>query len=190
MRAPDFEINGENGIVSRSFNNLAINSFMEACKWVESLDYRRNNDKNSKLVLFDELCGTCSTKHALLKRLADENGNNSLSLILGIFTMNSKNTPAIKDVLSNYDLKYIPEAHNYLRNHNYIWDFTGISVDETEFELDLLEEVEISPEQITDYKIQYHKDYLLRWIETNKIPYTLDELWEIREECIAALAQN
>lgn len=48
MRAPDFEINGENGIVSRSFNNLAINSFMEVCKWVESLDYRRNNDKNSK----------------------------------------------------------------------------------------------------------------------------------------------
>ncbi|WP_424544657.1 hypothetical protein [Sphingobacterium siyangense] len=104
--------------------------------------------------------------------------------------MNSKNTPAIKDVLSNYDLRYIPEAHNYLRNHNYIWDFAGISVDETEFELDLLEEVEISPEQITDYKIQYHKDYLLRWIETNKIPYTLDVLWEIREECIAALAQN
>lgn len=190
MRAPDFEINGKNGIVSRSFNNLAINSFAEACKWVESLEYRRNNDKNSKLVLFDELCGTCSTKHALLKRLAEENGNKSLSLLLGIFTMNSNNTPKIKDILAKYNLKDIPEAHNYLRNHNYILDFTGISVDETEFELDLLEEVEISPDQITDYKVQYHEEFLSRWIETNKIPYPLNELWKIREECIAALAQN
>ncbi len=142
------------------------------------------------MFLFEELCGTCSTKHAVLKRLADENGNNYLKLVIGIFKMNSDNTSVIKNVLNKFNLKYIPEAHNYLRNNNYIWDFTGISVDETEFELDLLEEVEISPEQITDYKIQYHKDYLLRWIETNKIPYTLDELWEIREECIAALAQN
>ncbi|WP_104384438.1 hypothetical protein [Sphingobacterium sp. HMA12] len=190
MRAPNFEIDGKNGIVSGSFNNLAINSFAQACYWVENLDYKRNHNKNNALVLFDELCGTCSTKHALLKRLADENGNSSLRLMLGIFTMNSKNTPAIKDVLTKYDLKYIPEAHNYLRNENQMLDFTGIGVNVVEFELNLLKEVEISPDQITNYKVQYHKDYLARWIDINKIPYTLDELWEIREECIAALAQN
>lgn len=27
-----------------------------------------------ELTVFDEQCGTCSSKHALLKRLADENG--------------------------------------------------------------------------------------------------------------------
>lgn len=190
MRAPDFEINVKNGIVSKSFNDLKVKSFVEACKWVERLDYKRNLDKNNKLVLFDELCGTCSTKHAVLKRLADENGNNYLKLVLGIFKMNSDNTPVIKNVLNKFNLKYIPEAHNYLRNNNHMLDFTGIGVNVDEFELDLLEEIEISPEQITDYKIQYHKDYLSRWIEINKIPYTLDELWKIREECIAALAQN
>lgn len=109
MKVIDFEIIGKNGIVSRSFNNLAINSFAEACKWVDNLDYRRNNDKNNKFVLFEELCGTCSKKHALLKRLADESGSNYLKLILGIFKMNSDNTPKIKDVLAKYDLKYIPE---------------------------------------------------------------------------------
>ena len=190
MKAPDFEILGMNGMISRSFINLAISNFAEACKWVEKLDYRRNNNKNNELVVFDELCGTCSTKHALLKRLADENGESSLRLVLGIFTMNSKNTPAIKGLLSNYDLKYIPEAHNYLRNHNQILDFTGIGVNVNEFELDLLEEIEITPEQINDFKVQYHKDYLSRWIEINKIPYTLDELWEIREQCIEAIAQK
>ncbi len=50
MRAPDFEINGKNGIVSKSFNDLKVKSFVEACKWVDNLDYRRNKDKNNKLV--------------------------------------------------------------------------------------------------------------------------------------------
>lgn len=186
----DFKIGSGKGAISESFTVIGINTFQQACKWVDSLGYKRNHDKNNKLVLFEEKCGTCSTKHALLKRLADENGNQTLKLMLGIFTMNRKNTPAIKDVLTKYDLKYIPEAHNYLRNHNHILDFTGIGVNETKFELDLLEEVEISPDQITDFKVQYHKDYLSRWIETNKIPYTLDKFWEIREECIAALAQK
>lgn len=190
MRSPDFEIDGKNGIVSKSFNNLNIKSFTEACKWVERLDYKRNLDKNNKLVLFDELCGTCSTKHALLKRLAEENGSTNLKLVLGIFAMSGKNTPSVKNVLDRYKLKYIPEAHNYLQYHNHMFDFTGIGVDETKFKVDLLEELEISSDQITDYKVQYHKEFLSRWIETNKIPYTLDKLWEIREECIAALAKN
>jgi len=186
----DFKIESGKGAISESFTAIGINTFQQASKWVSDLDYRRNQNKDNKLVLFKEQCGTCSTKHALLKRLADENGKNSLRLMLGIFTMNSKNTPAIKDVLTKYDLKYIPEAHNYLRNHNHILDFTGIGVNETKFELDLLEEVETSPDQITNFKVQYHKDYFSRWIEINKIPYTLDELWKIREECIAALAQH
>lgn len=190
MRAPDFEIVGKNGIVSKSFNNLKVKSFVEACKWVDKLDYRRNNDKNNKLVLFEELCGTCSTKHAVLKRLADENGNNYLKLVLGIFKMNSDNTPVITNLLNKFNLKYIPEAHNYLRNNNHMLDFTGIGVNVDEFELDLLEEIEISPDKITDFQVQYHKDYLSRWIEINKIPYILDELWEIREECIATLAKS
>lgn len=184
----DFKIESGKGAISESFTDIGMDTFQRACKWVNDLDYRRNNDKNNKLVLFEEKCGTCSTKHALLKRLADENGNQTLKLMLGIFTMNRKNTPAIKDVLTKYDLKYIPEAHNYLWNHNHILDFTGIGVNEAKFELDLLEEVEISPDQITDFKVQYHKVYLSRWIEINKIPYTLDKLWQIREECIAALA--
>lgn len=186
----DFKIESIKGAISESFTAIGINTFQQANKWVSDLDYKRNHDKNNVLTLFEEQCGTCSTKHALLKRLADENGNESIKLILGIFTMNSKNTPKIKDVLAKYDLKYIPEAHNYLRNHNHILDYTGIGVNETKFELDLLEEVEIGPDQITDYKVQYHKEFLSRWIETNKIPYTLDKLWKIREECIAALART
>ncbi|WP_367208860.1 GNAT family N-acetyltransferase [Sphingobacterium sp. R2] len=183
----DFAIENKSGAISESFSSIGINTFKQASEWVSHLDYKRNRDKNNKLVLFEELCGTCSTKHALLKRLADENGNQNLKLILGIFNMNGRNTPAIKGVLDKYNLKYVPEAHNYLRTNNYMLDFTGISVNETKFELDLLDEIEIDPDQITDYKVQYHKDFLSGWIKDNKIPYTLDELWKIREECIRAI---
>lgn len=116
--------------------------------------------------------------------MADENGSHELKLMLGLFKMDGSNTPAIKDLLQEHDLQYIPEAHNYLPVSNYIIDFTGIGINETKFELDLLKEIEIQADQITDFKVQYHREHLAQWIEDYKIPYSLDELWAIREECI------
>ncbi|MBL1409237.1 GNAT family N-acetyltransferase [Sphingobacterium faecale] len=183
----DFEISELSGSISKVAIDKGFTSFRKVSEWVCNLDYRRNIDKDNALCLFNEQCGTCSTKHALLKRIADENSNEELQLMLGIFAMNAKNTPAIKDILKKYKLNYIPEAHNYLRAYNYLLDFTGIGINETKFELEILEEIEIQPEQITDYKVSYHRDYLDRWIRENGIPYSLDELWKIREECIKAL---
>ncbi len=183
----DFEISESSGPISKVAIDKGFTSFRKAAEWVSKLDYRRNIDKDNVLCLFNEQCGTCSTKHALLKRLADENGNEELQLMLGIFAMNAKNTPAIKDILKKYKLKYIPEAHNYLRAYNYILDYTGIGINETKFELDIIQECEIQPDQITDFKVKYHKDFIDNWLEENKIPYSLDELWNIREECIKAI---
>lgn len=186
----DFEILSSNGLISKTFLSSGINTFQKACNWVSSLEYRRNHDKENELALFKDLCGTCSTKHALLKRLADENGKHVLKLILGLFKMDDNNTPAIKDLLKEHNLPYIPEAHNYLRVSNYIMDFTGIGINETKFELDILKEIEIQADQITDFKVQFHREYLVQWIKDYKIPYSLDELWAIREECIRLIALN
>ncbi|CDT22702.1 conserved hypothetical protein [Sphingobacterium sp. PM2-P1-29] len=183
----NFEILSSNDLISKTFLNAGINTFQKAGSWVSNLTYRRNHDKENELALFTDLCGTCSTKHALLKRLADENGSHELKLILGLFKMDGNNTPAIKDIMKEHNLPYIPEAHNYLRVSNYIMDFTGIGINETKFELDLLQEIEIQADQITDFKVQYHRGYLAQWIEDNKIPYSLDELWSIREECIGLI---
>lgn len=186
----DFEILSSNDLISKTFLSEGINTFQEAGNWVSSLTYRRNHDKENELALFKDMCGTCSTKHALLKRLADENGKHELKLIMGLFKMDGNNTTAIKDLLKEHDLPYIPEAHNYLRISNYIMDFTGIGINETKFELDLLKEIEIQADQITDFKVQFHREYLAQWIEDNKIPYSLNELWAIREECIKMIGLN
>lgn len=172
-------------MISKIFLSSSINNtFQKAVNWVSSLTYSRNNDKENDLALFKDLYATCCTKHALLKRLADENEKHELKLMLGLFKMDDNNTPAIKDLLQEHNLPYIPEAHNYLRVSNYLMDFTGIGINETKFELDILKEIEIQADQITDFKVQYHREYLAQLIEDNKIPYSLDELWAIKEECI------
>lgn len=183
------EIYNKEGVVSSQFLTLGIHSIEEAYNWVAKLPYRRNSDKNDALIVLKEACGTCSSKHALLKRLADENGLHAIRLMLGIFKMNGQNNPAIKKTLAQYNLDYIPEAHNYLKVDQHIMDFTGLPIYEEDFSQSLLTEIEINPEQITTYKTDFHKRFLKQWIIDNKIPYSLDELWQIREKCIYNLSK-
>ena len=60
-----------------------------------------------------------------MKQLAVENGVETISLCIGIYKMNALNTKGIGDVLKTYKLKYIPEAHTYLKYKDTIFDFTS-----------------------------------------------------------------
>jgi hypothetical protein len=105
--------------------------------------------------------------------------------------MNQKNTPEISATLHKNNLEYIPEAHCYLKFEDQILDLTKINSKPTDFLNDLIEEIEISPEQINDYKVKYHKNYLVAWLEKNEhINYSLNDIWKIREQCIKDLADN
>jgi hypothetical protein len=177
------------GIISDCFLKHGITSFARATAFVRHLPYGRNKNKNDLTSLFTDNCGTCSTKHALLKLLADENKVPGLKLILGLFRMNRMNTPKISATLKLYHLEYIPEAHNYLKWENQILDFTNRNSKAEDFEGELIEEIEIQPYQITDFKITYHKQYLDGWLkEQTSINLSTDELWMIREQCIADLS--
>lgn len=185
---PDFEIN-PNGAISREFLKLNIDRFVQTCKFIQDLVYHRNTNKNDLLTIFTDKCGTCSTKHAILKSLEGENNFPDLKLMIGIFKMNSSNTPKINTVLAKYDLAYIPEAHCYLKYKNTVYDFTKQNSKPSDFLNDLLDEIEISPKQISDFKINYHKEFLIKWLGQNQdINLTINEIWNIREECIYALS--
>ncbi|MBQ0151360.1 MAG: hypothetical protein KBS61_00500, partial [Chryseobacterium sp.] len=41
--------------------------------------------------------------------------------------------------------------------------------------------------QITDEKVKLHKEFLQSWLSKNQHPYTLEEIWKIREQCILDL---
>lgn len=187
---PDFDIKSTQRI-SKEFVERNILTFNQAVLFVRQLTYGRNKDKNNLASVFSDNCGTCSTKHALLKRLADENNFEKVKLIVGLFKMNEKNTPEISATLLQNKLEYIPEAHCYLQFEDQILDLTKINSKPTDFLDDLIEEIEISPEQITDYKVHYHKNYLITWLDNNKqINLSLNDIWKIREQCIQDLANN
>ena len=185
----DFQITSSKSI-SEFLKNLGIINFSEACLWVQNLPYKRNHDKQNPLCIVEDSGGTCSTKHAFLKILAEENNENQIQLILGIFSMNAENTPKIKKVLEKYHLKEMPEAHNYLKLNEEILDLTRKNSSAKDFENDLFEETEIAANQITDFKVQHHQKFLQKYlVEHPGIHYSLKDFWEIREECIFALQQ-
>jgi thiol-disulfide isomerase/thioredoxin len=179
------------GQISKEFIDRNILTFNQATLFVKELAYGRNADKNNLASVFTDNCGTCSTKHALLKKLADENNFETLKLIVGIFRMNKNNTPEISATLLQNNLDFIPEAHCYLKFEDQILDLTKINSNPKDFVDDLIEEIEILPEQITDYKVNYHKNYLVTWLDNNKqINFSLNDIWKIREQCIEDLANN
>lgn len=187
---PDFEIKSQ-GEISKEFVDRDILTFSQAALFVKQLAYGRNADKTSLATVFTDNCGTCSTKHALLKQLADENNFESLKLMVGLFRMNKHNTPRVAATLSLHNLDYIPEAHCYLKYEDQILDFTKANSNPSDFVDDLIEEIEISPDQITDYKVNYHKKYLVTWLGINtQIGLSLNDIWEIREQCIQDLAST
>ena len=179
-----------NEIISRRFLELGFSDFNSAAEYVQLLPYKRNVEKGNELCVFEDFGGTCSTKHAVLKSLTIENNFIELKLMLGIFMMTETNTSKISSVLKKYHLKEMPEAHNYLKYRNEVLDLTRKNSSPENFVHDLVEEIEIQPYQITDFKIEFHRNFLKNYLKANPyIPYVLDDFWKIREECIFDLQQ-
>lgn len=177
------------GEITAAFLNLAKPDLPSAARYVCELPYGRNSDPGDPFIVLREMRGTCSTKHALLRRLAIEQ-HLDLSLFLGIYEMSERNTPGVGRVLQRYGLPCIPEAHSYLRSGDRLIDLTRRSEDPREPIAIFLHEEEIAPTQITHYKIGVHKSFLTKWIADNGNPrgLSLEEAWRIREECIASLS--
>ena len=177
--------------LSLRFTDLNITDFAAALKYIQHLPYGRNSKTGSLMRVLDEKRGTCSTKNALLHTLCMENGKQGFNLMLGIFNMDAENTPAIQPVLRKYRLTYIPEAHVYLKNNGTIIDATYPKA-QTAWIKAIVSEEEIESSDIGAYKIKAHKSYLDKWRKETKdkavLKYTTEQLWDIREECIAAMS--
>ena len=101
--------------------------------------------------------------------------------------MDNLNTPKIGNTILENGLEYIPEAHCYLKLNNQRIDITSNNSDIENLIDDIIEEIEIKPEQVNKFKVDYHKQYLHNWINENEIEMGFDKIWEIREQCIKKL---
>lgn len=162
--------------------------FLELLKKVNALPYGRNSDRSDFQLVEIENRGTCSTKHAFLKDKASEMANEEVDLVLCIFKMTAQNCPPIAEILKDYSLEYIPEAHCFLKMEGRNYDITFPNSDSLKIENDLIECQNIEPEQIGDYKLNYHKAFLIKWLVDSKMEMTFKEIWEIREACIKRLS--
>jgi len=166
-----------------------IKNWSELIDFTQKLPYGRNENREDFSLVMKENKGTCSSKHAFLKKIADLNNFDNVKLILGMYRMNNINTPKIENTISKSGLEYIPEAHCYLKLNNQRIDITNSNADIENLICDIIEEIEIEPEQVNTFKVDYHKKYLQNWINENEIKLNFDKIWQIREQCIKKLAQ-
>ena len=187
MKAFDFAIKRE-GAVSRLFRDRGIADFRSAAHFIRHLPYHRNSSRDNLSLVFTEGCGTCGSKHAVLKALAMEQGREEVRLMTGIYRMSEANTPGVGPVLKGAGIPYVPEAHNYLRIGEAILDVT-FPQSAGGFADDLLTETSILPHQVGTWKVAFHQEFLAEWIKHHS-EGTAAEIWSIREACIAALTRS
>ncbi|MGX7666549.1 hypothetical protein [Flavobacterium pedocola] len=178
-----------NGFLTNLLAAKGIESWEEFLGFIKVIPYGRNRNRNDFSLVITEKKGTCSSKHALAASVAIENKIPNVALILGMYKMNESNTP-IGTLLSDNNILYIPEAHCYLKIDGKHVDLTTNVSDFDKIRQDILNEIIIQPEQVGDFKVDYHKEYLKNWLTESNIKLTLEELWELRETCIEALSKN
>jgi hypothetical protein len=177
--------------ITSAFLALGIVDFQTAVEKIRQLPYGRISDRNNPMLVVAEQRGTCSSKHALLARLAHENGRSEVQLIEILFEMNQVNTPVIGHILDAYALASIPELHNYLQIGNTAVDATAAHFSD-KYNTYRIIEYPISPFRSADEKINSHKNHINNWRakNTSAYRYTAQQIWDIREECIAALSNT
>ncbi len=155
---------------------------------LKKIPYGRTKDRANPCLVLKELQGTCSTKHAVLKLIAEEQAYDHVRLYLCLFKMNSLNKPKLTGILNEYSISFIPEAHFILKVGDEFLDVTNINSSYASLKKDVIRLLEIQTEQIGDFKIKYHQNYLKKWLFEHNFKYSFLEFWNIREQCIKVLS--
>jgi hypothetical protein len=166
---------------------LGISNWNDVLLHVKNIPYGRNSNREDLSLVLKENKGSCSSKHAFLKEIANQNNIPNVQLIIGIYKMNESNTK-IGTILSENAIDYIPEAHCYLNINGERLDYTTGSSSFEKIKNDLLEETEIESHQVGEFKIKYHQDFVKKWLIDTKSNFSFNEIWVVREKCIAYLS--
>ncbi len=176
--------------VTRSIVESGCVTWEDLVRTVRSFQYGRNSNRFDFQLVWEERRGSCSSKHAFLKQMAERNAVPGIQLMLGIYRMNGVNTPAVGSVLNDHGLDFIPEAHCFLHTPEGYLDVTTLGSRYETFANDILLEQEIEPQFVIGEKEKFHREFLQKWIIDTKLSRPFDEVWDIREACIRALGNT
>jgi len=164
-----------------------IETWNELTEFIRNLPYGRNKNRTDFGLVLSERKGTCSSKHALLKSIADFNNITNVNLLIGIYRMTELNTPKIGNELTENSFNFIPEAHCYLKINGNRIDLTTKESEFDKLKKDIIEEKEIEPNEVSKFKVDYHKEFVKRWLKETDSKFTFNKVWSIREKCIENL---
>jgi hypothetical protein len=182
----DYKLISNDELTELAMSN-GIKTWNQLTNFIKALPYGRNKNRKDLGLVLSEKKGTCSSKHALLKSIADFNNVPNIDLIIGIYRMTESNTPKIGTELTENSIKFIPEAHCYLKINGNRIDLTTKESEFDKIKKDILQEKEIEPNQVSKFKVDYHKDFVKRWLKETNSKFTFNEIWSIREKCIENL---
>jgi hypothetical protein len=173
-------------LLTQQIRASGIHSWEDLLTYVKNIPYGRNANREDFSLVLKENKGSCSSKHAFLKEVANQNNIPNIKLIIGIYKMNETNTK-IGTLLSDNGIDFIPEAHCYLKINKDRIDCTTPKSNFSKIDKDILEEID--PFQVGQFKIDYHQNFIKKWLSTSKTVTSFEQLWAIREQCIAFLSQ-
>jgi len=107
----------------RSFLNLGCSDYHAACRWLHSLPYGHNSRNTDSGVLFEEMRGTCTTKHGVAAELALELGIPVLKYLV-FYRLDGSIRQGAEEILSSYNIEYVPTTHCVLGQAGQFIDLT------------------------------------------------------------------
>lgn len=180
------------GIISKKYLEMNIHSFKEACFYVHNMDYGYNSDKDEELILFKENKGSCTTKHGVIAKLAEEL-EIPLYKKVGIYKLTEEITEGVKEILEKYSIPFIPMVHCFLVYENYRFDLTEgnnngkkTSIEEFIHEEKVIPFISRKDEYLLFRKVLYGK--IMKMPEIQRIEKRT--LLKAREEGIKLLKEN
>lgn len=183
MFLPNFQLRTTK--LSQLFIEKDIHDFRGACEYVKHLPYGRISDRSNLSLVIREGKGTCSSKHGILAKLAEENEHFEIELIAGIFLLSPETHPILTEHFKDKPYSSLPEMHCYFRFEKQRFDFTSVDNRMPIIETKIIREQRIEPHQVGDWKIKIHQEYIKAWLLRNpKMEFTFEEIWQQREEMI------
>lgn len=111
------------GPISAAFLERGTPSVHSAAAFVQRLPYGGNSRAGDSLALFDDSQGTCTTKHGVIARLAEELGL-PITRCEGFYPLTDKIVTGVEEILGEYGLTYLPRAHCFLVYRDHYIDLT------------------------------------------------------------------
>lgn len=174
------------GPISNAFQNLNVPDFHAACAWLQALPYGKNSRSDDLMVLFEDGCGTCTTKHGVAAALAEELGLPIRKHIV-FYKLDGSVRSGIDPILQNRNVAFVPNTHCILGEGIHFVDLThgnqtGKRKDLTDFEL----YVAVSP-HFSAAELAELYDWGLAWYRRN-FPelgrLSPDQIRALRRECL------